>query len=76
LLEIGGAALLPKGTAITDELAEGRRAAALLGAEITAAALLPTGETRLVVAKKLRATLRTYPRRAGVATRSPLGRRS
>jgi 16S rRNA (guanine527-N7)-methyltransferase len=76
LLKPDGTALLPKGTEITPELAEARHAAAVLGAEIASADLLPTGGTRLVVAKKIAATPRAYPRRAGVALRSPLGRRS
>jgi 16S rRNA (guanine527-N7)-methyltransferase len=76
LLRLGGTALLPKGAEITDELAEGRRAATDLGAEIVAADVLPATGTRLVVVNKVAPTPRIYPRRAGMALRKPLGRRS
>lgn len=77
LLRKGGHLLLPKGSAIDDELAAGRRAARLLGGEIVTADLLPdvgsTIETRLVTARKSLPTPATYPRRSGIPSRSPLG---
>ncbi len=77
LLRTGGHLLLPKGTAIDDELAAGHRAAAILGGEIVSADLLPdagsTIETRLVIARKRSPTPAAYPRRTGIPSKSPLG---
>jgi 16S rRNA (guanine527-N7)-methyltransferase len=72
-LDVGGQAFFPKGLAIEDELAAGRRAARLLGAEIVAAGRSPTGDSRLVIVRKTTLTPKTYPRRAGVPSRTPLG---
>jgi 16S rRNA (guanine527-N7)-methyltransferase len=76
LLRLGGTALLPKGTEITDELVEGRGAATVLGGQVVAAEVLPVPGTRLVVVNKVAPTPQVYPRRAGIAPRKPLGRRS
>jgi 16S rRNA (guanine527-N7)-methyltransferase len=75
LLRVGGIALLPKGRAIDDELRRGRRAAAMLGVDVISADSLPTGDTRLVVARKIAPTPDDYPRRTGVPSREPLGER-
>ena len=75
-LSIGGTALLPKGLEIAEELRLGRRAAAILGAEIVSALALPFGTTRLVVARKVSPTAAAYPRRVGIPSRDPLGERS
>jgi 16S rRNA (guanine527-N7)-methyltransferase len=75
-LGIGGTALLPKGLEIAEELRLGRRAAAILGAEIVSAAALPFTTTRLVVARKVSPTAAAYPRRVGIPSREPLGERS
>jgi len=75
-LAIGGTALLPKGLEIAEELRLGRRAAAILGAEIVSTTALPFGTTRLVVARKISPTADGYPRRVGVPSRDPLGERS
>ncbi len=75
-LTIGGTALLPKGLEITEELRLGRRAAAILGAEIVSAEELPFIGTRLVVARKILPTATTYPRQVGTPSRDPLGERS
>ncbi len=76
-LRTGGHMLLPKGTEIEDELAQAERAAPILGVEIVSTATLPdagsTIETRLVIARKLTTTPSTYPRRAGIPARQPLG---
>lgn len=72
-LTIGGTALLPKGLEIAEELRLGRRAAAVLGAEIVSAVALPFGTTRLVVARKISVTAAAYPRRVGIPSRDPLG---
>jgi 16S rRNA (guanine527-N7)-methyltransferase len=74
-LAIGGTALLPKGLEIAEELRPGRRAAAMLGAEIVSAEL-SSRTTRLVVARKVSPTASTYPRRVGIPSRDPLGERS
>jgi 16S rRNA (guanine527-N7)-methyltransferase len=78
LLRTGGRALFPKGADLGTELAEGNRAAALLGGRIDEAALLP-GEsdepvTRLVIAVKIAETPTRFPRRSGVPAKEPLGR--
>ena len=75
-LAVGGTALLPKGLEISEELRLGRRAAAILGAEIVCARELPFTGTRLVVVRKISPTATTYPRRVGAASRDPLGGRS
>jgi 16S rRNA (guanine527-N7)-methyltransferase len=72
-LDIGGEALLPKGLDLDAELVLGRRAARLLGATILAADRLPHSNTRLVIAQKTTLTGKTYPRRTGIPSRSPLG---
>jgi 16S rRNA (guanine527-N7)-methyltransferase len=72
-LDIGGMALLPKGLDLDDELAQGERAARLLGARVVSASLLPTGGTRLVVVEKVTLTPRKFPRATGVPNQSPLG---
>ncbi len=74
-LTIGGTALLPKGLEIAEELRLGRRAAAILGAEIVSAVALPFSTTRLVVARKVSPTAAAYPRRVGIPSRDPLGER-
>lgn len=80
LLRVGGRAFLPKGADITDELAQGERAAGELGGSIRSADLLPEDPsgivTRLVVLDKLAPTPIRYPRRAGIPAREPLGRTS
>ena len=75
-LTTGGTALLPKGLEITEELRLGRRAAAILGAEIVSAEELSLGRTRLVVARKISPTASAYPRRVGIPSRDSLGERS
>lgn len=78
LLAPGGHALFPKGAEIEPELAEGHRAAPLVGARIVGDDPLPTGDggtvTRLVVAVKIGATPDRYPRRSGIPVKAPLGR--
>jgi 16S rRNA (guanine527-N7)-methyltransferase len=72
-LKVGGTALLPKGLEIDEELQCGRRAAAVLGAKIVSADILPVRGTRLVIVAKVRPTPTAYPRRTGIPSRSPLG---
>jgi 16S rRNA (guanine527-N7)-methyltransferase len=72
-LRVPGAAFLPKGLAIDEELRAGRRAARALGATVLSADPLPVASTRLVIAHKTAPTPATYPRRTGVPSRAPLG---
>ena len=80
LVRLGGHLLLPKGTAIDDELREGKIAAATVGGRILHAAKLPDEgsgiATRLVMVKKTVPTSEIYPRRAGLPSRNPIGRDS
>jgi len=73
LLTADGIALLPKGLAIDDELRQGRRAAAKLGARIMSSDRLPLTATRLVVVAKQSPTPAQYPRRTGIPSQTPLG---
>ena len=77
LVRTGGHLVLPKGTGIEDELQQAERAAAILGAGIVSAELLPdagsTIDTRLVIVRKVATTPGTCPRRSGLPTRNPLG---
>jgi len=77
-LAVGGHTLFPKGAEIEQELAEGHRAAPLVGARIVGDGPLPTGGgesvTRLVIAVKIAATPDRYPRRSGIPAKAPLGR--
>jgi 16S rRNA (guanine527-N7)-methyltransferase len=73
LLDIGGSALLPKGLTIDDEIRQGQRAAAKLGARIVATDRLSDTTTRLVVVVKHAPTPAQYPRRIGIPSRTPLG---
>jgi 16S rRNA (guanine527-N7)-methyltransferase len=78
LLRVGGRALFPKGAELGTELAEGERAAAMVGGRIEKADVLPGGEdepvTRLVIAAKIGETPNRFPRRSGVPAKEPLGR--
>jgi 16S rRNA (guanine527-N7)-methyltransferase len=77
-LRIDGRALFPKSAALGEELAQGRRAAEIVGARIITPDPQPQAEsdgvTRLVIAAKIRGTPTRYPRRAGIPAREPLGR--
>jgi 16S rRNA (guanine527-N7)-methyltransferase len=73
LLRPRGVALLPKGLDLDDEIRAGEAAAREVGAEIRSAEVLPGGESRLVVVRKLRPTPERFPRRAGMPAREPLG---
>ena len=77
LLQDGGTLLLPKGVEIEEELAAGKTAAAELGGTITRASILPdvgsSVDTSLIDVAKTATTPKTYPRRSGTPSRSPLG---
>lgn len=84
LLELGlpfirmkGWLVLPKGSDIDDEMRVARKAAGKLGGTITEASFLPQVgslvDTRLVLVRKDTPTPGSFPRRAGLPARSPLG---
>ena len=72
-LDVGGTALLPKGVDLSEELAQGKKAARLLGCRIVSSDELPNRETRLVVVEKTTLTPGKYPRPTGVPNQAPLG---
>ena len=78
LLRVGGHALFPKSATLDAELADGERAAPLVGARILSHDLLPAQEddlvTRLVIAIKIAQTPSRYPRRSGISAKELLGR--
>jgi 16S rRNA (guanine527-N7)-methyltransferase len=73
LLRVGGVGLFPKGRDIAAELAAAVSAAAVLGARIESADMLPGGDTRLAMARKIAPTPDIYPRRTGLPAQAPLG---
>lgn len=84
LLELGlpfvrhkGWSLLPKGIDIGEEMTIARKAAGKLGGTLVEAPILPPVgslvETRLVLVRKDLPTPSSYPRRAGVPAKNPLG---
>jgi 16S rRNA (guanine527-N7)-methyltransferase len=79
-LRVGGRAIFPKASDLGPEIAEGNRAASIVGGRIVTTELLPHGPeervTRLVIADKLERTPTRFPRRAGLPAREPLGRGS
>lgn len=74
---VGGKALCWKGPALSDELAQGRRAAFLLGGHVgePIAYEIPGRDWRhlLLPIAKTQKTARQYPRRSGTPGRLPLG---
>jgi 16S rRNA (guanine527-N7)-methyltransferase len=80
LLRIRGRGFFPKSSDLGPELAEGKRAASIVGGRIVRTELLPHGPeervTRLVIADKLERTPTRFPRRAGLPAREPLGKGS
>jgi 16S rRNA (guanine527-N7)-methyltransferase len=72
-LDVGGSALLPKGVELGDELAQGEKAARMLGCRIISSDVLPVGETRLVVVEKETLTPGKFPRPNGIPNQAPLG---
>jgi len=72
-LHPGGRGLFPKGLDIAEELSAATAAAPLVGGRIVATRPLPGGQTTLVAVAKTGPTPRTYPRRAGIPAREPLG---
>lgn len=78
-VRVGGSVVSMKGRLQEEELAEGRRAAAALGAEISDVMRVPLlpevgrNEHRLVIMQKVRPTPARYPRAPGRAAKRPLG---
>lgn len=76
-VRIGGRALCWKGPALRDELAQGTRAARILGGE--AEEIIPAPipgrdwEHLLLPIRKVKSTPKAYPRRSGTPGREPLG---
>jgi 16S rRNA (guanine527-N7)-methyltransferase len=79
LLGTGGRAIAMKGRLEPEELAEGKRALEALGAKMVETRRVPMlpevgeKERNLVVLEKIEETSARYPRRAGIATKRPLG---
>lgn len=77
LLKVGGSAVCWKGPGVREELSQGRRAAYLLGGEISGVldAPIPGRDWQhvLLVCGKSRKTARQYPRKAGTPGKNPLG---
>jgi 16S rRNA (guanine527-N7)-methyltransferase len=79
LLKVGGYVISMKGRPDDDEVAEGERAAELLGARVSAlirVSRLPEFEEKercLVILEKVEETPGEYPRKVGVPTKKPLG---
>ena len=74
-VKIGGYALCWKGPAVKDELAEGKKAAQLLGGKAEELVRLPIEgrEHYIQPVKKMVATARRYPRKSGTPSKEPLG---
>ncbi|HEV2072921.1 MAG TPA: 16S rRNA (guanine(527)-N(7))-methyltransferase RsmG [Thermomicrobiales bacterium] len=76
-VQIKGWLVLPKGADIEDEIKPAAKAAAKLGGTIVEASFLPLVgslvDTRLVLVRKDSPTPGTFPRRAGLPARAPLG---
>lgn len=81
LLRVGGWVISMKGPLEPDEVSEGERAAATLGARLSERIQVPSvpevgdRERQLIVLEKVRETPPRYPRRPGAATKNPLGSR-
>lgn len=71
-LTVGGRAILSKGSAAADELAEARYAIGLLGGRAHPLVATEIEGTTLVVVDKRKPTPAAYPRNTGVPNKSPL----
>ena len=74
-VRVGGHALCWKGPALREELADGQRAARILGGEAEALFRLPiAGREHYVQSfRKMEKTVRRYPRKSGTPSKEPLG---
>lgn len=75
-LAVGGVAILPKGSAAPEELAEARYAIGMLGGRARSEIVEPIDGTRVIVIDKVRRTPPQLPRRTGVPAKTPLLSRS
>ena len=75
-VRVGGYALCWKGPAVTDELADGEKAAQILGAQAEPLVRLPIqGREHYVQSfRKMEKTVRRYPRKSGTPSKEPLGK--
>ncbi len=79
LLRVGGYAISMKGKLQNPELSEGRKAVAIVGAEVTGCIRVPfipevgDRERQLIIIEKVRETHPRYPRKPGTPTKRPLG---
>jgi 16S rRNA (guanine527-N7)-methyltransferase len=80
LVRVGGSFIAMKGSMSNQERMEGARAVAILGgSSMTVKPVVPfpgAENLNLVIVKKQQRTPSAYPRRIGMASRSPLGRTS
>ena len=76
-VRVGGEALCWKGPGLQEELAQGKRAAHLLGGSAGEAVQVQIPDRnwqhRILPVRKVQATPKQYPRRAGMAAKTPLG---
>ncbi len=76
-VRVGGEALCWKGPGLQEELAQGRRAAHLLGGSAGEAVQVQIPDRdwqhRILPVRKVQTTPKQYPRRAGMAAKAPLG---
>ena len=75
-VRVGGHALCWKGPAVTDELADGEKAAQILGAQAEPLVRLPIQGREHYVQPflKVEKTVRRYPRKSGTPSKEPLGK--
>jgi len=77
LAQVNGHVLSYKGPGVEEELPEAKRAAALLRASLTRVELrelpLSIGSRSIVVIRQLAPTPKEFPRKAGTASKNPLG---
>lgn len=76
-LKVGGYFLALKGPLADEELENAKKAIHILGGEVTDvfSAKIPDTELnhKIIIVKKVRHTPQQYPRKAGIATKSPIG---
>ena len=69
----GGIAILPKGEAVHDELAEAQEALAELKGHLLRIHQSPVNDVRFVVLRKQGRTPKSYPRKSGIPSKQPIG---
>ena len=75
-IAVGGYFLALKGPLASEELADAKKAISILGGEIEGIyeAKIPHTELehKIIIVKKVRQTPRKYPRKPGIATKTPI----